>query len=54
MGLTPDLTFIGKVIILLLMFIGRVGVMTVFFSLIVRANQREAKFKYPEETVIIG
>lgn len=54
MGLTPDLTFIGKVIILLLMFIGRVGVMTVFFSLIVRANQREVTFRYPEETVIIG
>ncbi|GMA52660.1 K+ transporter Trk [Alicyclobacillus contaminans] len=34
MGLTPDLTFIGKVIILLLMFIGRVGVMTVFSLLL--------------------
>lgn len=54
MGLTPELTIIGKIIILLLMFIGRVGVMTVFFSLVLRANQKEASFKYPEETIIIG
>lgn len=54
MGLTPDLTSIGKVIILSLMFLGRVGVMTVFFSFIFRANKNEANFKYPEESVIIG
>lgn len=54
MGLTPDLTEVGKVIILSLMFIGRVGVMTVFFSIALRSNKSESKFKYPEETVIIG
>lgn len=54
MGLTPDLSVIGKIIIVLLMFIGRVGAMTFFFSLVVRANKKEAKFKYPEETVMIG
>jgi len=54
MGLTPDLTAIGKVIILLLMFLGRVGVMTVFYSFALKANKNEARFKYPEERVIIG
>lgn len=53
MGLTPELTAIGKIIILTLMFLGRVGVMTVFFSL-VSANKQESNFKYPEEPVIIG
>lgn len=32
MGLTPDLTAIGKLIIIALMYIGRVGVLTVVFS----------------------
>lgn len=54
MGLTPNLTAIGKVIILLLMFLGRVGVMTVFYSFAFKANKNEVNFKYPEEPVIIG
>ncbi len=54
MGLTPELSAIGKIIIALLMFLGRVGVLTVFFSLVIRGNKTEAKIKYPDEMVIIG
>lgn len=54
MGLTPQLTTIGKFIIISLMFIGRVGIMTVAFSLVTRNLNRKSTFKYPEETVIIG
>lgn len=54
MGLTPELSDIGKIIIALLMFLGRVGVLTVFFSLVTRGNKMEAKIKYPNEVVIIG
>ncbi|THE13869.1 Trk family potassium uptake protein [Enterococcus hirae] len=54
MGLTPDLTSIGKLVIIALMYIGRVGVMTVVFSLLVKSNKAEAKYKYPEESVLIG
>lgn len=54
MGLTPQLTTIGKLIIISLMFIGRVGIMTVAFSLVTRNLNRKSTFKYPEETVIIG
>lgn len=54
MGLTPELSAIGKIIIALLMFLGRVGVLTVFFSLVMRGNKTEAKIKYPNEMVIIG
>lgn len=53
MGLTPDLTLVGKIIIILMMFIGRVGIMTVFFSMLGRSRQ-DTNFKYPEETVMIG
>lgn len=54
MGLTPDLTLVGKIIILSLMFIGRVGIMTIFYSIAKQSTKREVNFKYPEETVIIG
>ena len=54
MGLTPDLSALGKIIILMLMFIGRVGIMTVVFSLVSRGVSNKQTFKYPDETVIIG
>ena len=54
MGLTQQLTEVGKIIILLLMFIGRVGIMTVVFSLVTRGINKKQTFKYPEESVIIG
>ncbi|ENZ5626662.1 TrkH family potassium uptake protein [Enterococcus hirae] len=54
MGLTPDLTLIGKLVIISLMYIGRVGIMTVVFSLLVKANRTEANYKYPEESIMLG
>lgn len=54
MGLTPDLTLIGKLVIIFLMYIGRVGIMTVVFSLLVKANRAEANYKYPEESIMLG
>lgn len=53
MGLTPSLTLIGKLVIIALMFIGRVGIMTVAFSMVVK-GKKEAKIKYPDESVMIG
>lgn len=54
MGLTPDLTVAGKIMIMLLMYIGRVGIYTVGFSLLTRGQKQQAKFKYPDESVMIG
>ncbi|KAF1295725.1 Trk family potassium uptake protein [Enterococcus sp. JM4C] len=54
MGLTPELSVIGKAVIISLMYIGRVGVLTVVFSLITTAQRQEVKYKYPEESVMIG
>ncbi|MGC6767577.1 TrkH family potassium uptake protein [Enterococcus sp. LJL51] len=54
MGLTPELSLAGKIIIMLLMYIGRVGIFTVGFSLLARGNKQTGKFKYPDESVMIG
>ncbi|GAW98967.1 TrkH family potassium uptake protein [Secundilactobacillus mixtipabuli] len=53
LGLTPHLNVLGKVIIMFLMFIGRVGIYTVMFSLL-NANRKQPKYRYPEESVLIG
>ncbi len=52
MGLTPDLSTFGKLVIILTMFIGRLGPLTLAFALSQRNNQD--KFRYPEEKVLIG
>ncbi|CAM3172833.1 TrkH family potassium uptake protein [Lactiplantibacillus plajomi] len=53
LGLTPNLSVIGKLIIMLLMFIGRVGIFTSLYAL----SKRQAKvnlIRYPEENILIG
>jgi trk system potassium uptake protein TrkH len=54
MGLTPELTVTGKIVIMLLMYIGRVGIYTVGFSLMTKNQKQQANFKYPDESVMIG
>ena len=52
MGLTPRLTTFGEIMIILLMFIGRVGIVTCL--LILRGKSSKEKFNYPKEKVTIG
>ncbi|WP_367377229.1 TrkH family potassium uptake protein [Levilactobacillus cerevisiae] len=53
LGLTPHLTVIGKLVIMMLMFVGRVGIFTSLYSL----SKRQTKvnqIRYPEENILIG
>lgn len=53
LGLTPHLTVLGKIIIMLLMFVGRVGIFTSLYAL----SKRQAKvnlIRYPVENILIG
>lgn len=52
LGLTPHLNFIGKAILILTMFIGRVGLLTLAFSLVRPA--RRGEIVYVEEPVMVG
>lgn len=52
MGITPELTAIGKMVIISLMFIGRVGVIS--FLLIIGGRADKESIHYPKERVIIG
>jgi trk system potassium uptake protein len=51
-GITPALTIAGKVIIILTMFIGRLGPLTFVISIVRR--QETTLYRYPEEAVRIG
>lgn len=53
LGLTPHLSIIGKLIFAALMFMGRVGIFTVMYSLLTSKGPEDA-FRYPEENVMIG
>ncbi len=51
-GITPSLSHVGRVLIIILMFIGRLGPMTVGVAL--TQKNKKSVFHYPEEKVIIG
>ncbi|WP_026569624.1 TrkH family potassium uptake protein [Sediminibacillus sp. JSM 1682029] len=52
MGITPDLSTAGKIIIIFLMFIGRIGIFSFLFLL--RGRVTKDIYHYPKERVIIG
>jgi Trk-type K+ transport system membrane component len=52
MGITADLSNAGKIIIMILMFIGRVGIISFLF--IIRGTPTKESVHYPKERIIIG
>ncbi|MEK4228538.1 TrkH family potassium uptake protein [Solibacillus sp. FSL H8-0538] len=52
LGITENLSPIGKIIIIILMFVGRVGLISFLYSLGGKSNK--VKYNYPKERVIIG
>lgn len=52
MGITPDLHLAGKIIIISLMFIGRIGIFSFLF--IIRGKGTKDRYHYPKEPMIIG
>ncbi|WEV60109.1 potassium transporter TrkH [Streptococcaceae bacterium ESL0729] len=53
MGMTPDLSVIGKLLIIVLMFVGRIGLFTTIYTINHR-DKKDTYFKYPKEQVIVG
>ncbi len=52
MGITGSLSDIGKVLIMIMMYLGRVGALTVILSLM--RNKNNIAVKYPEGKILIG
>ncbi len=51
-GITPQLSYLGRILIILTMFVGRLGPLTLALA-ITRPEERKI-FKFPEEKVMIG
>lgn len=52
LGLTPKLSSIGKVLIMIMMYLGRVGPLTVMLAL--TRKKKKTGYKYPEGKILIG
>ncbi|WP_297135081.1 TrkH family potassium uptake protein [Terrisporobacter sp.] len=53
-GGSYQLTFLGKLLIITLMFLGRVGSLTIFIALLSRNTKVKSKIRYPEGKIIVG
>lgn len=53
MGITQSLSIYSKIIIIITMFIGRIGPLTIMYT-ISRKKLKIGNYKYPTETVLIG
>ena len=54
LGITTSLSAIGKVIIILLMYAGRIGIATLLFSLIKMKRVVDRPISYPNGNILIG
>ena len=52
MGITPELSNFGKLLLILLMFIGRVGIISFLFMM--GGREQKLNYQYPKERIIIG
>ncbi|WP_075981135.1 TrkH family potassium uptake protein [Bacillus massilinigeriensis] len=52
MGITADLSVVGKIVIMILMFIGRIGLPSFIFMM--GGKEKKVNYHYPKERVIIG
>lgn len=52
LGITSDLSTVSKILLMILMFIGRIGLVTFLFSF--RKDNQNEYIRYPKERIIIG
>ena len=53
-GGSTYMTSLGKLLIIILMFLGRVGSLTIFVALLSRSAKVKSKIRYPEGKIIVG
>lgn len=53
-GGSPNLNTFGKIVIMLYMFMGRVGFLTIFIALVAKNNVKKQVIRFPEGKIIVG
>lgn len=54
MGLTPELSTAGKILIIMTMFLGRLGTITMVLAFAQRSKKSPARIKYPRGNIMVG
>ena len=54
LSLTPTLSVFSKIIVMLLMFFGRVGILTIIYTLMLRGAMKKSCVSYPDVDLMIG
>ncbi len=54
LSLTPTLSLAGHIAIMMLMFFGRVGILTITYSILLKQAQKKSCISYPEINMMIG
>lgn len=54
LGITSELTVFGRIVIIFMMFAGRVGPLTIAFALATRQRKHKGMIKYPEGKILVG
>jgi trk system potassium uptake protein TrkH len=54
MGITPSLNVLSKLTMMLLMYLGRVGVLTVTYAVMVNLHESSSMISYPDANILIG
>ena len=52
LGITPSLSMVSKIVLIVLMFLGRVGGLTVIFATLSNKNYNVSRL--PEEKIMVG
>lgn len=53
-GITSSLSLASKIILIMLMFFGRVGVLTITWALVLKSKSTLPKIRYPKEHISVG
>jgi trk system potassium uptake protein TrkH len=52
LGLTPELSSLGRVVVIVLMFVGRLGPLTLAYGLV--PSSRERQVRLPQARILVG
>ena len=53
-GITPKLSIFGRILIISLMFFGRIGITSVMYAILVRTNREHVNISYPRLILPVG
>lgn len=53
-GTTDNLTIFGKIVLIISMYIGKVGPLTLLFAFAYKQRMKKPSMKYPEDKIIVG